>query len=163
VILDTATAHMASDTSLDTRIERHARDVLGNDELFVVGISIRGQKGSRLIEIFVDGDQGVGVKDLARISRELAFILEAEDIVKGKYHLNVSTPGAERALLLERQYQRHVGKKLDLLVVDEDGHISVEGENLGVTDGVLRVRTSSNESMEIPLERISKAQIILPW
>ena len=154
---------MASDTSLDTRIERHARDVLGNDELFVVGISIRGQKGSRLIEIFVDGDQGVGVKDLARISRELAFILEAEDIVKGKYHLNVSTPGAERALLLERQYQRHVGKKLDLLVVDEDGHISVEGENLGVTDGVLRVRTSSNESMEIPLERISKAQIILPW
>ncbi len=154
---------MASDTSLDTRIERHARDVLGNDELFVVGISIRGQKGSRLIEIFVDGDQGVGVKDLARISRELAFILEAEDIVKGKYHLNVSTPGAERALLLERQYQRHVGKKLDLLVVDEDGHISVEGENLGVTDGVLRVRTSSNESLEIPLERISKAQIILPW
>lgn len=163
MILDTATAHMASDTSLDTRIERHARDVLGNDELFVVGISIRGQKGSRLIEIFVDGDQGVGVKDLARISRELAFILEAEDIVKGKYHLNVSTPGAERALLLERQYQRHVGKKLDLLVVDEDGHISVEGENLGVTDGVLRVRTSSNESLEIPLERISKAQIILPW
>ncbi len=154
---------MASDTSLDTRIERHARDVLGNDELFVVGISIRGQKGSRLIEIFVDGDQGVGVKDLARISRELTFILEAEDIVKGKYHLNVSTPGAERALLLERQYQRHVGKKLDLLVVDEDGHISVEGENLGVTDGVLRVRTSSNESLEIPLERISKAQIILPW
>ncbi len=154
---------MASDTSLDTRIERHARDVLGNDELFVVGISIRGQKGSRLIEIFVDGDQGVGVKDLARISRELSFILEAEDIVKGKYHLNVSTPGAERALLLERQYQRHVGKKLDLLVVDEDGHISVEGENLGVTDGVLRVRTSSNESLEIPLERISKAQIILPW
>ena len=163
MILDTATAHMASDTSLDTRIERHTRDVLGNDELFVVGISIRGQKGSRLIEIFVDGDQGVGVKDLARISRELAFILEAEDIVKGKYHLNVSTPGAERAFLLERQYQRHVGKKLDLLVVDEDGHISVEGENLGVTDGVLRVRTSSNESMEIPLERISKAQIILPW
>ena len=163
MILDTATAHMASDTSLDTRIERHARDVLGNDELFVVGISIRGQKGSRLIEIFVDGDQGVGVKDLARISRELAFILEAEDIVKGKYHLNVSTPGAERALLLERQYQRHVGKKLDLLVVDEDGHISVEGENLGVTDGVLRVRTSSNGSLEIPLERISKAQIILPW
>ncbi len=163
MILDTATAHMASDTSLDTRIERHARDVLGNDELFVVGISIRGQKGSRLIEIFVDGDQGVGVKDLARISRELAFILEAEDIVKGKYHLNVSTPGAERALLLERQYQRHVGNKLDLLVVDEDGHISVEGENLGVTDGVLRVRTSSNESLEIPLERISKAQIILPW
>ena len=161
--MDSTTAHMATDTSLDSRIERHAREVLGSDTLFVVAVTVRGQKGSRVIEVFIDGDDGVGVKDLARISRELSFILDAEDLVKGKYHLNVSTPGSDRGLMLERQYQRHVGKKLELLVVDEDAHNRVEGENLGVTDGVLRVRTSSSRSLEIPLERISKAQIKLPW
>lgn len=133
------------------------------DDLFIVAVVVRGQKGSRLVEVFVDGDEGVSAKDLAKISRDLAFTLDAEDVVNGKYLLNVSTPGEERGLMLERQYKRHVGKKLVVLTNHEDGSNQLEGENLGVTDGVLSLKISDTESIDLPLDVISKAKIKLPW
>ena len=160
--MHTDNTHIEENLTLEARIQKHTEEILQNAELFVVAVVVRGRKGSRVVEVYVDGDNGIGVKDLSRISRELSFIFDAEDLIKGKYHLNVSSPGEERALRLERQYQRHVGKKLDLLVVDENASNPVEGENLGVVDGVLRIKSSS-ETMEIPLDRISRAQIKLPW
>ena len=151
------------DTSLESRISAHVREVLPAEHLFLVDVSIRGRKGSRVIEVFVDGDEGVGVADLARISRELAFVFDAEDLVKGKYHLNVSTPGENRALLMERQFNRHIGKTIELTFIDEDGPKPVEGENLGVHDGVLKVQPKKLETLEIDFDRVSKANIKLPW
>ncbi len=138
-------------------------EVLSRDDLFVVGVSVRGAKGSRLIEVYVDGDQGVTVSDLAKISRNLAFALDSDDLIPGKYLLNVSTPGEDRSLLLERQYVRHVGKVLQIQLVHEDGSNRIEGENLGMSDGVLRLKISDSEIIELPLNTISKAKIKLPW
>ena len=149
---------------MDVKIANLAQEVLMRDELFIVAVVVRGSKGSRLVEVYVDGDDGVSVSELAKISRELAFALDAEDVVKGKYLLNVSTPGEERCLLFERQYQRHVGKQLVILTNHEDGSNQLEGENLGVTDGVLKLKISDSESTkDVPLDRISKAKIKLPW
>lgn len=149
--------------SLDAKIQALASEVISRDDLFVVGVAVRGSKGARLIEVFVDGDQGVTISELAKISRNLAFVLDTDDLIPGKYLLNVSTPGEERSLLLERQFVRHTGKILQIQLVDEDGSNRVEGENLGMSDGVLKLKVSDTETIELPLHTISKAKIKLPW
>lgn len=148
--------------SMDTRLNELAHEVLGRDDFFIVAVVNRGSKGSRLIDVYVDGDEGVGIKDLSKISRNLSFALDAEDLIPGKYVLNVSTPGEERALLFERQYKRHLGKTIVVQTIHEDGSKQFEGENLGVTDGVLTLKTSK-DVLTMPLEKISKAKIKLPW
>jgi len=137
-------------------------EIVQRDDWFVVDIQVRGRKGSRVVEVYLDGDDGVNVDDMASLSRELAFLLDTEDLIKGKYHLNVSSPGDDRALLLERQYRRHVGKKLLVLVNREDDGIWSEGQNLGVKDGVLTLQTKKGAE-EISISDISKARIKLPW
>lgn len=137
-------------------------EIVQRDDWFVVDIQVRGRKGSRVVEVYLDGDYGVNVDDMASLSRELAFLLDTEDLIKGKYHLNVSSPGDDRALLLERQYRRHVGKKLLVLVNREDDGIWTEGQNLGVKDGVLTLQTKKGAE-EISISDISKARIKLPW
>lgn len=149
--------------SLEDRIGDLAGDIISRDDLFIVDVSVRGRTGSRVIEVYVDGDQGINVDTLASISREIAFLLDAGDLVKGKYHLNVSTPGEGRSLLLERQYRRHIGKMLIVDFNHEDGSNHVEGENLGITDGVLRLKKARTGFEEIPFNRVSKATIKLPW
>lgn len=128
-----------------------------------MGVAVRGSKGARLIEVFVDGDQGVTISELAKISRNLAFVLDTDDLIPGKYLLNVSTPGEERSLLVERQFVRHTGKSLQIQLVHEDGSNRIEGENLGMSDGVLKLKVSDSEIIEVPLDTISKAKIKLPW
>lgn len=147
---------------LEVRIRKLAEEIIPRADWFIVDVQARGRKGSRVIEVYLDGDQGVSVDDMASFSRELAFLLDAEDLIKGKYHLNVSSPGDDRALLFERQYARHIGKPVQVLVNREEGGIWLEGENLGVKDGVLTLQTKSGAE-EWPLEDITKARIKLPW
>jgi len=162
--MTTQTGHIESSPagSLEGRIRQLVDEIIERDDWFVVDVQVRGRKGSRVVEVYVDGDEGVSVDEMAKLSRELAFLLDAEDLIKGKYNLNVSSPGDDRALLFERQYQRHVGKPLQVLVNGEDGGIWVEGENLGVKDGVLTLQTKSGAE-EFSLDGISKARIKLPW
>ena len=72
------------------------------------------------------------------------------------------SPGDDRALLLPRQYNRHVGKPLQVLVNREEGGIWLEGENLGVTDDVLTLQTKNGDQL-LPLGGVLKARIKLPW
>jgi len=116
-----------------------------------------------LVEVYIDGDEGVNVRELARVSRQLGFAMDAVDLIKGKYLLNVSTPGEDRSLLLERQFVRHTGKVLEVRTIHEDGSNRIEGENLGMSNGVLKMKVSDSEIIEVPLDRISKAKIKLPW
>jgi ribosome maturation factor RimP len=161
-----STEHNAKATpvtgSLEGRIRELAQEIIQQDDWFIVDVQVRGRKGSRIVEVYLDGDEGVSVKDMAKLSRELAFLLDTEDLIKGKYHLNVSSPGNDRALLTERQYRRHVGKELQVLVNREDDGIWTEGENLGVKEGVLTLRTKKGAE-EISISEISKARIKLPW
>lgn len=148
--------------SLQGRIRQLLDEIIQRDDWFVVDVQVRGGKGSRVVEVYLDGDDGVSVNDMATLSRELAFLMDTEDLIKGKYNLNVSSPGDDRALLFERQYRRHVGKMLQVLVNREDDGIWLDGENLGVKGGVLTLQTKSGVQ-ELPLDGISKARIKLPW
>jgi ribosome maturation factor RimP len=161
-----STTHMSDERpeidSLQARVRQLVDHFVQREDWFIVDVSVRGRKGSRVVEVFMDGDQGVSVDDMAVLSRELSFALDAEDIIKGKYHLNVSSPGDERALLTERQFRRHVGRDLLVLVNGEEGEVGYEGENLGPKDGVLTIRTKTGTE-EIAMDAISKARIKLPW
>jgi len=148
--------------SLDVKIAQFAGELLTREDLFLVDVNVRGRKGSRVVEVYIDGDEGVNVDDLAALSRELAFLMDAEDVIKGKYHLNVSSPGDERALAIERQYARHTGKTIEVFVNRDEGGNWVEGENLGINEGVLSLRKSKAVE-EIPMDLVTKARIKLPW
>ena len=84
-------------TSLADRIRVFAEEAAVDTDLFVVDVEVRGFQGSRVVEVFVDGEAGAGSDDLTALSRSLAFLLDTEDFIKGRYRLDVSTPGADRA------------------------------------------------------------------
>ena len=54
---------------------------------------------------------GIGVADCERVSRELSALLDVEDPIPVPYHLEVSSPGADRILRTPAQYRRQVGQR----------------------------------------------------
>lgn len=148
-----------------TEVTRLAEEVLRDVDLFLVDVVVRGRKGSQVVEVYVDGDDGVGVDDLARLSREIGFLLDTEEVIKGKYNLNVSSPGEDRSLILPRQYRRHVGKSIDVQLSADGGEENslVSGLNRGVEGDVLRLETDEGEQISIPLDTVESAKVKLPW
>jgi ribosome maturation factor RimP len=63
-----------------------------------------------------DGAQGaelnVTVDDCAAVSREVGRVLEANDPIKGRYTLEVSSPGFDRILRKRAHFERFAGARV---------------------------------------------------
>ena len=107
--------------TLSEKIEAFAREAIASTPLYLVDVEVRGQKNSRIVRVFVDADEGVNLDTCASVSRQLGFLLETEDVIDGKYRLEVSTPGVDRPLADPRQYKKNVGRPLSVRYETEDG------------------------------------------
>jgi len=88
-------------------------EALPDDSLFVVELRV-SEKGKPKVSIFLDGDNGVGIDQCAKVSRAVGQMIEEREIITTEYHLEVSSPGVDQPLTLFRQFPKHVGRKLDI-------------------------------------------------
>jgi ribosome maturation factor RimP len=76
-------------------------------------IELKSLPGKR-IEVFIDSDEGVNFSTCQQISRYLEHHIDENGWLGEKYILEVSSPGVGRPLKLQRQYPKHIGRKLEV-------------------------------------------------
>ncbi|MDM1548004.1 ribosome assembly cofactor RimP [Empedobacter falsenii] len=83
------------------------------------------------IVILVDGDEGLSVEEIVRISRHVEHNLDREEC---DFALEVSSPGVGSNLTMPRQFAKNVGRTLEVTLSDKvmEGEI-VEADEEGVT------------------------------
>jgi ribosome maturation factor RimP len=75
-----------------------------------------------VLRIFIDRAGGVGLDDCERVSREVSALLDVEDPVPTGYTLEVSSPGLDRVLRTAAHFQRFVGERVRVeLLQSRDG------------------------------------------
>lgn len=100
---------MGTESRLRELFEAHLEEQgLELDHLQVLG------KGPRIVRVIVDGPGGVGVDQLAAVSRALSRRLDELDPFKGSYSLEVTSPGLERALHVPRHFQKSIGRDVTI-------------------------------------------------
>lgn len=147
------------------RVRELVEEVIDASPIFLVDVEVRGSRGSRVVEIFVDSDEELNVDTLARISREVEVLLDVEDVISGRYSLNVSTPGLDRPLAMPRQYRKNVGRPLRVHYRKEDGRGNTEAEGtlVGADDEAIDVEVSDADIRRIRFDEIMWAKVQLPW
>lgn len=90
-----------------------------NPELFL--IDIKTASGGK-IEITVDGDHGVSIDEIVRISRHVENGLDREE---QDFALNVMSAGVGNPLVTPRQYLKNTGRRLQ--VTKDPGNETLEG------------------------------------
>ncbi|MFC4336743.1 ribosome maturation factor RimP [Salininema proteolyticum] len=88
-----------------------------------------------LLRVVIDGDGGVGLDDIAEVSRKVGKVLEGAETTGGlfaeaPYTLEVSSPGIDRPLTLPRHWRRNEGRLATVKVGEErlEGRIVSAGE-----------------------------------
>lgn len=159
---------LASDTTTPgpaARIGVLLEQVLSGSAVFAVDVVVRGRTGSHVVEVFVDSDAPLGANELAVINRQLGAAIEAEDFIRGSWRLDVSTPGAERPLKDARQYPKHVGRTLSVLVAGSGGDESraVTGELRAVDSVSILLVEKDGTEHRVPFDALIEAKVQLPW
>ena len=127
-----------------------------NSDLFLVDVKVKGNSGNQKVLIFVDGDKGVSIDQCSKISRQVASVMEEEDMMEGKYTLEVSSPGLDFPLTLHRQYVKNVGRELTIETLEGE---KIEGELTLVKDEIIELRTKGKEQTSLPFKEIKQSKV----
>ena len=100
-------------------------------------------------------------KDCELVSRQLGTILEVEDVVRGSYRLEVSSPGLERKLYKGTDYERFTGEKVRItLRQPREGRKQFTGRLGGIAKGTVLLEVGGGEALRFPLEDIETARLV---
>lgn len=145
------------------RVRDLTQEVIAGTSYFLVDVEVRGHKGTRVVEVYIDSKEDFGHDDLAVVSKEVGFLLDVEDVVDGSYKLEVSSPGIKRPLEMPQQFQKNVGRTLRVRYDSKDNEEIVVGDLMKADDEGVELELSSGERLQLSYGTIRQARIELPW
>jgi ribosome maturation factor RimP len=144
------------------QVEELTRPIVERRGAFVVEARLRGEKKGKVLEIFIDTDEGVSTDVCAEVSRELSAALDAAELIRGSYQLVVSSPGTDTPLRFLRQYRKNLGRTMAIrrrgTAAPVEGQLSeIDGETVVLRSG------KPGTLQRIPFSEIEEAVVKTPW
>jgi ribosome maturation factor RimP len=105
---------------------------------------------------------GVSLDDCAAVSRDVSTALDAvDDLIAPSYQLEVSSPGADRALRNASDFRRFQGQlaRVKLRRPAPDGQRLLRGTLESATDGFIAVLVDGKR-IEAPLDVVEEANLV---
>jgi ribosome maturation factor RimP len=130
---------------------------------YVVDVVIRGDHRKRVVEVFVDHDNGVTTDLCAEISRELSRAIDHGDSIPHRYDLVVSSPGLDRPLKFSRQYKKNLGRTAEIKYTANGQTMKVAGTLTSANDHEVEIMSGKDTRIKIMLEQILETRIKPVW
>ena len=122
-------------------------------EVFLVSLKI---KSGNNIKIFLDADTGLPIDKCVKINRQLyKFIEDTAMYPEGDFSLEVSSPGIEEPLKMHRQYQKNIGRVVEVIFKDDTTN---EGKLMDVAEADIIIETIEGKGKKA----ITK-QVVIPF
>jgi ribosome maturation factor RimP len=128
-------------------------------------LELASQSGATVVRGYVDRQPGVSLQECAYWNKKLGRYLEAENLIRGRYVLEVGTPGIERALIRPEHYARFVGSSLEVKLHDpKDGRRTFRGELRAAGPDSIVISDSDIGTVSLPYAAIRKSHLVVdPW
>jgi ribosome maturation factor RimP len=174
-------------TELEQRVLELCERVLQDFRIVDLDLHITGRS---LVRVFIDpiapdsaapsstsplstSPRSTSIEDCVTASRLLGPILDAENLIPGGYDLEVSSPGLDRRLRIDSDFEQCIGKPVKVKLVesldDEEGLNARTLNYSGILSQVapdsrptLILKVNAASEVEIPFRKIKKANLVWP-
>jgi ribosome maturation factor RimP len=147
--------------SLEAKIAALADQVAAAMGFEVVLIEIKGGGSRSIVRTFIDKPGGITLDDCERFSKRFSLLLDVEDWIPFSYILEVSSPGLDRPLVKEADFQRFAGRNAKIRTrLPLEGQRSFKGKILGVGQGRVSMELAQGKQVEIAVTDIEKANLV---
>lgn len=149
--------------TLEERIESLITPTVEAMGYDLVRVHLQGSGRARVLQVMTERQDGqaMTVDDCAAISRNLSAVLDVEDPVKGAYNLEVSSPGLDRPLVRQKDFERFAGFEAKIETYEPlNGRRHFRGRLLGLSGDMVRIALDDGE-WQVPFPGIRSAKLVM--
>jgi ribosome maturation factor RimP len=147
---------------LDPRVSEIIERVTAREGIELVHAEMTGGK-SPILQVYIDKPGGVTLDDCVAVSQRVSLILDVEDIIPHHYTLEVASPGLDRGLYKEADYERFAGLPAHIRISEAiDGQRNFHGRLIGLDrEGEVAavIEEPDGKRRRLPLANIVKANV----
>ena len=138
----------------------------------VVQLEWAGNRARPILRLRIERrqlDRPVSLDDCAVVSRALESWLDDDPRVSERYVLEVSSPGVERPLVKDEDFERFRGSRVVLTGNQALCGLGkrLEGELLGIeeqgAEAGVRLRLNGGDEVRVPRDEIAGARLVYEW
>ena len=136
-------------------------------EYYIVDISV---SSSNQIRVEIDGDKGVKINDCVEISRYIEGNYDRDEV---DFELTVSSAGMDQPFKILRQYQRYVGREVEMKTTQGD---KLKGLLISADDKAVVLEVTRKEKIEgkkkkqivtenktVPMEQVKETKVVISF
>ena len=116
-----------------------------------------------MVKLVVHGTKGVTLGDCERVTRNAEDLVEGGKLIPGSYVLEVSSPGLDRVLKSEREFDLFRGRKMKVRLQEMP-----EREIVGISEGTreghrVALRADNGDVSVLSWSSVAKASLDPNW
>lgn len=140
-------------------MEELAVPIIKENKCELVDIEYVKEGPNWYLRLYIDKQGGVTVEDCQRVSETLSDVLDEVDPIEHSYILEVSSPGVERPLKSQRDYDYFRGREVEIkLYSPVDGKKEFTGVLEGLENGVVTVVTPEGK-LQFQKDKIASTRL----
>ncbi|KAB3531342.1 ribosome maturation factor RimP [Alkaliphilus serpentinus] len=134
----------------------------GNYEL--VDIEFKKEGPHRYLRVYVDKPGGITLDDCQGISEALSEKLDERDPIPENYFLEVSSPGIDRPLKKDKDFQKFKGELVELKLFEAiNGQKLLEGQLMGLENNHIMLKINHSDTLQIPRDKIAITRLAIKF
>ncbi len=126
-----------------------AKPIIDRNNFELVEIEFKKEGADWYLRVYIDKEGGITIEDCQIVSQELSDLIDQADPIEQSYIFEVSSPGIDRPLKTDRDYEKNDGKLVEVKLFSP-----MEGKK--VYEGILKGHTTEN----VEIEADGKAMLI---
>ena len=151
---------MLKEGTIESRVAHVVEPVLEGMGFELVDVSYLSRQGRWVLVIYIDKTGGVTIDDCVKVSREIGYHIDVEDMIDNKYALEVSSPGLDRPLTREKDFVRGLGRKIKVKTVTTlRGQRHFVGRLIRFENGMIHLEIEGN-TVTLPLHDVDRANVV---
>ncbi|HHV95395.1 MAG TPA: ribosome maturation factor RimP [Clostridiaceae bacterium] len=153
-----------SKKKIENQVEELVLPILEERAFDLVDVEFVKEGRNWYLRVYIDKPGGINIDDCEEVSIRLSEELDREDPIKHSYILEVSSPGLDRPLKRDKDFERYKGELVEVKLFKAiDGKKVFEGELLGLIDNRITIKQSNDQILSFNKEEVATTKRIIKF
>lgn len=151
-------------SDIEVLVENISNEIVSELGFEVVDVEYVKEGADMYLKVYIDKPGGINIEDCQLFSQKLNPILDEKNPIEEYYFLEVSSPGLNRPLKKDKDFERSIGEQVEIgLYAPLNGSKSYSGELLEYDAEKVVIKDENSNRVEIERKAIAKINLALEF